>query len=114
VTTPEPARVAETLAFRQELLRGELPLAGLIVNRVLPAALVTPALPEAYVESPEDVALARKLAAVHRRYARLHEQERAEIARLTGAAPDLLRVELPLQPTEPTAITRLAELAELL
>ncbi len=109
VTTPETARVGETLAFHAELERARLPFGGFIVNRVLPPELLvaTPA--------PADSAgdgLARKLIAVHQRYAMLSAAEREEIERLRRAAPRAAVVELPLRTDEPTSLRRLAALAD--
>jgi anion-transporting ArsA/GET3 family ATPase len=111
VTTAEAARVAETLAFHAELVRAGLPFGGFIVNRVLPAALVGESLLDPERESGRDLALARKLAAVHRRFAALMQGERAEIARLERAARGAPLVEIPLQPEEPTSLAGLARIA---
>jgi anion-transporting ArsA/GET3 family ATPase len=111
VTTPEPARIAETLTFREALVRGRLPVAGVLVNRVLPASLVAQGT-EPRTDDPGDHALARKLVAVQRRYARLVREERREIARLTLAAPEELRVEVPLRTREPASVAALATLGD--
>jgi anion-transporting ArsA/GET3 family ATPase len=111
VTTAETARVAETLAFHRELTRAGLPFGGFLVNRVLPAALVGESLPDPERERGPDLALARKLAAVHRRFAVQMQGERAEIARLERAAPGAPLVEIPLQTKEPTSLAGLARIA---
>jgi anion-transporting ArsA/GET3 family ATPase len=111
VTTPEAARVAETLAFHAELVRAGLPFGGFVVNRVLPAALVGESITDPEREAREDVGLARKLVAVHRRYALAMQGERAEIARLEDAARGAPVVEIPLQTEEPTSLPGLASIA---
>ncbi len=115
ITTPEPARIAETMTLRGELARSRLPVAGVIVNRVLPTGVVgtSTAIPRA--TSAEDLAFARKLTAVHRRYVELAREERREIARLARRASeqrDSIVVEVPMQTIEPTSLTRLVALAE--
>ncbi len=112
VTTAEAARVAETLAFHRELLRTGLPFAGFVVNRVLPPSLLgTPPFPDVERVAEPDVALGRKLLAVHRRFAALVKAERAEIARLRAAAPAALVVEVPLATDEPSSLARLVTLS---
>ncbi|MBI3768176.1 MAG: ArsA family ATPase [Deltaproteobacteria bacterium] len=111
VTTPEPARVGETLAFHQELARAGLPFGGFIVNRVLPADLVREPPPDPAREEGRDAALARKLAAVHQHFGGLVEAERAEIAQLERAAPGVPLIEIPLQIEEPTSLQSLARIA---
>jgi anion-transporting ArsA/GET3 family ATPase len=111
VTTAEPARVGETLAFHHELARAGLPFGGFLVNRVLPADLVASPPPDPAREEGRDATLARKLAAIHQRFATLVDAERAEIARLERAAPDCPLVEIPLQTMEPTSLTSLARIA---
>ncbi len=111
VTTPESARVAETLAFHHELVRAGLPFGGFIVNRVLPMNLLADRAPDPKRESGHDLVLAHKLAALHRRYATLARAERAEIARLTRAARGAPVVEIPLATTEPTSLRNLAGIA---
>src|SRR6185369_6519075 len=110
VTTPEPARIGETLAFHHELVRAGLPFGGFIVNRVLPAELVRDTEPDPEREDGRDAALARKLAAIHRRFAATVAAERAEIARLAHAAPGVPLVEIPLQTEEPTSLAALARI----
>jgi anion-transporting ArsA/GET3 family ATPase len=112
VTTAEAARVAETLTFRRELLRAGLPLSGFIVNRVLPEGLVDETAPDEPPALLDDVGLARKLGAVHRRYAMLRAQEQREIARLLRAAPDAVCAEVPLQIVEPTSLRGLAAIGD--
>jgi len=114
VTTPEAARVGETLAFHRELVRAGLPFGGFIVNRVLPAQLVREAAPEPSREIGPDAALARKLAALRDRFHALVETERAEIAELKRAAPAAPIVEIPLQADEPTSLRTLALIADAL
>ena len=111
VTTAEAARVAETLTFHTELARAGLPFGGFIVNRVLPAALVGEHLLDPECESGRDLTLARKLAAVHRRFAALMQAERVEIARLERAAPGAPLVEIPLETEEPTSLAGLSRIA---
>jgi len=110
VTTPEPARVGESLAFHHELVRAGLPFGGFIVNRVLPAHLVAEPAPDPEREHDGDVALARKLAAMHRRFSGIVEAERGEIARLERAAPGAPLVEIALQTEEPTSLQSLARI----
>jgi anion-transporting ArsA/GET3 family ATPase len=115
VTTPEPARVAETLAFHRELVRAGLPFAGFVVNRVLPPGLLARApLPDVERASGADLALGRKLADLQRRYASQVRAERAEIDRLKAAAPEALLVEVPLTTDEPSSLTRLINLSSAL
>jgi anion-transporting ArsA/GET3 family ATPase len=114
VTTPESARVAETLAFHHELARSGLPFGGFVVNRVVPATLVAEGDASLGHDRGGDFALARKLAAVRRRYAALIEAERAEIARLEWAAPDVPLVEIPLAVKDPTSLRSLVEIATML
>ncbi len=110
VTTAEPARVGESLAFYRELVRAGLPFGGFIVNRVLPRTLL-PARPTAIeIESEQDAPLARKLAAVERDLSSLAASERAQLARLAAAAPGALLVEVPLRTEEPTSLSRLARI----
>jgi len=111
VTTAEAARTAETLAFHAELVRAGLPFGGFIVNRVLPATLAgeSPLDPER--ESGRDLVLARKLAAVQRRFATLVQAERAEIARLEQAARGAPLLEIPLETEEPTSLAGLTRIA---
>jgi anion-transporting ArsA/GET3 family ATPase len=111
VTTPEPARIGETLAFHHELARAGLPFGGFIVNRVLPADLVREPPPDPAREEGRDAALARKLAALHQRFSGLVEAERAEIAQLERAAPGAPLIEIPLQTEEPTSLQSLARIA---
>jgi anion-transporting ArsA/GET3 family ATPase len=112
VTTPESARIAETLAFHRELLRAGLPFAGFVVNRVLPPRLLGhPPFPDVEGADAADVALGRKLVALHRRFTALVRAERAEIERLRTAAPDALVVEVPLAIDEPSSLTRLVALS---
>lgn len=110
VTTPEPTRIAETLAFHHELTRAGLPFGGFVVNRVLPAALVRDGEPDPERESGRDAALARKLATVHRRFGAIVAAERAEVARLARTAPGVPLVEIPLQTEEPTSLSALARI----
>jgi len=114
VTTPEPARVGESLAFHRELARAGLPFGGFLVNRVLPAHLVDAPAPDPDRAGEGDAALARKLAALHRRFAAVAEAERAEIARLAQAAPGAPLVEIPLQTEEPTSLRSLAHITDAL
>jgi anion-transporting ArsA/GET3 family ATPase len=112
VTTPETARIAETLAFHAELVRAGLPFAGFIVNRVLPPSLLgSPPFPDVERASGADLQLGRKLAELQRRYATLVRAERAEIDRLQAAAPDALVVEVPLATEEPSSLGRLVSLS---
>ena len=108
VTTAEPARIAESLAFHRELVRAGLPFAGFVVNRVLPRDLL-PERPPA-IEGEHDSALARKLVALERQLASLVASERAQIVRLAAAAPAALLVLVPLQTQEPTSLSRLARI----
>lgn len=112
VTTPESARIAETLAFHAELVRAGLPFAGFVVNRVLPPSLLgAPPFPDVERASAADLQLGRKLAELQRRYATLVRAERAEIDRLQAAAPDALIVEVPLATDEPSSLGRLVTLS---
>jgi anion-transporting ArsA/GET3 family ATPase len=115
VTTPEPARIAEALAFHRELVRAGLPFAGFVVNRVLPPALLgAPPFPDVERSADADLELGRKLADLHRRFTGLVRAERAEIDRLRGAAPTALVVEVPLATDEPSSLARLVTLSEAL
>lgn len=112
VTTPESARIAETLAFHAELVRAGLPFAGFVVNRVLPPSLLgSPPFPDVERVSAADLQLGRKLVELQRRYATLVRAERAEIDRLQAAAPDALIVEVPLATDEPSSLGRLVTLS---
>ncbi len=113
VTTPETARIAETLAFHRELARAGLPFAGFVVNRVLPPSLLgDPPFPDVErAATAADLQLGRKLADLQRRYATLVRAERAEIERLQSAAPDALVVEVPLATDEPSSLGRLVALS---
>ncbi|MEB2285928.1 MAG: ArsA family ATPase [Myxococcales bacterium] len=112
VTTPESARIAETLAFHRELVRAGLPFAGFIVNRVLPPGVLGhPPFPDVEGAAAADLAFGRKLAALHRRFTALVRAERAEIRRLTAAAPDALVVAVPLATEEPSSLSRLVGLS---
>ena len=112
VTTPESARIAETVAFHRELARAGLPFAGFVVNRVLPPTLLgTPPFPDVERASAGDVALGRKLADLQQRFTTLVRAERAEIDRLRAAAPDALVVEVPLATDEPSSLARLVTLS---
>jgi anion-transporting ArsA/GET3 family ATPase len=112
VTTPETARIAETLAFHAELVRAGLPFAGFVVNRVLPPALLgDPPFPDVERARGADLQLGRKLAELQRRYATLVRAERAEIDRLQAAAPTALVVEVPLATEEPSSLGRLVALS---
>ncbi len=113
VTTPESARVAETLAFHRELARAGLPFAGFVVNRVLsPSLLGHPPFPDVEGAHAADLAFGRKLVTLHRRVTALVRAERAEIERLTAAAPDALVVEVPLATEEPSSLARLVGLSQ--
>lgn len=115
VTTPEPARIAEALAFHRELVRAELPFAGFVINRVLPPSLLgTPPFPDVERASPADLQLGRKLAELQQSFAALVRAERAEIDRLRAAAPGALVVEVPLATDEPTSLSRLVTLSSML
>jgi len=112
VTTPESARIAETLAFHAELVRAGLPFAAFVVNRVLPPSLLgSPPFPDVERASAADLQLGRKLVELQRRYATLVRAERAEIDRLQAAAPDALIVEVPLATDEPSSLGRLVSLS---
>lgn len=112
VTTPEPARVAETLAFHRELVRAGLPFAGFVVNRVLPPSLLgRPPFPDVERAAEPDRQLGRKLLDLQQRFAALVRAERAEIDRLRSAAPDALLVEVPLAIDEPSSLSRLVALS---
>lgn len=112
VTTPETARIAETLAFHAELVRAGLPFAGFVVNRVLPPSLLgAPPFPDVERASTADLQLGRKLAELQRRYTTLVRAERAEIDRLQAAAPEALVVEVPLATEEPSSLGRLVSLS---
>jgi hypothetical protein len=112
VTTPEPARIAESLAFHRELARAGLPFGGFLVNRVLPAYLAEGSAPDPERAAEGDAGLARKLAALHHRFAAVAEAERAEIGRLAQAAPGAPLVEIPLQTEEPTSLQSLARITD--
>jgi len=114
VTTPEAARVGETLAFHHELARAGLPFGGFIVNRVLPAHVASDSAPDPSRETGADAALARKLALLRARFHALATAERAEIAQLERAAPDAPIVEIQLQADEPTSLRTLAIIADAL
>jgi anion-transporting ArsA/GET3 family ATPase len=112
VTTPESARIAETVAFHRELARAGLPFAGFVVNRVLPPTLLgTPPFPDVERAGAADVQLGRKLAELQQRFTTLVRAERAEIDRLRAAAPDALVVEVPLATDEPSSLSRLVTLS---
>jgi len=115
VTTPETARIAETLAFHRELVRAGLPFAGFVINRVLPPSLLgDPPFPDVERASGPDLRLGRKLAEVQRRFAALVRAERDEIDRLRAAAPAALFVEIPLATEEPSSLGRLITLSSAL
>lgn len=115
VTTPEPARIAETLAFHRELLRAGLPFTGFVVNRVLPPGLLgRPPFPDVERAGDDDRDLGRKLAELQRRFAAMVRAERAEIDRLRAAAPSALVVEIPLTTDEPSSLSRLVALSRAL
>jgi anion-transporting ArsA/GET3 family ATPase len=115
VTMPEPARIAETLAFHRELSRAGLPFAGFVVNRVLPPALLGhPPFPDVERAAEDDRGLGRKLAELQRRYAAMVRGERSEIDRLRAAAPDAFVVEVPLVTDEPSSLSRLVALSRAL
>ena len=86
------------------------------MNRVLPAGIANSSGTVPHPETPEDLALARKLTAVHRRYARQAREERRAIARLMRSAPPgpagSVALEVPLQTREPTSLSRLVALAD--
>jgi len=111
VTSAEPARIAESLAFHRELVQGDLPVGAFIVNRVLPASLVAEPPPDAVFQDESERALARKLSGLHARFAQRVREERAEIARLESVAGETPVVEVPAQTVEPTSLARLAALA---
>ena len=112
VTTPEAARIGETLAFHAELERAGLPFGGFVVNRVLPPELLAPVPADGIASAADDGALARKLVGVQRRYAMMVAAERAELDRLRRAAPNAPIIELALRTDEPTSLARLAALAD--
>jgi anion-transporting ArsA/GET3 family ATPase len=115
VTTPEPARIAETLAFHRELLRAGLPFTGFVVNRVLPPGLLgRPPFPDVERAGDDDRDLGRKLAELQRRFAAMVRAERAEIDRWRAAAPSALVVEIPLTTDEPSSLSRLVALSRAL
>jgi len=112
VTTPEGARIAETLAFHRELVRTGLPFAGFVVNRVLPPALLgAPPFPDVERADGADLQLGRKLLDLQRRFTALVRAERVEIDRLRAAAPEALVVEVPLAIDEPSSLGRLVTLS---
>ena len=115
VTTAEPARIAETLAFHRELVRAGLPFAGFVVNRVLPPGLLAkPPYPDVERANDADRQLGRKLLELQQRFADLVRAERTEIDRLHAAAPDALVVEVPLAIEEPSSLARLVTLSSAL
>ncbi len=114
VTTPEPARIGESLAFHHELSRAGLPFGGFLVNRVLPVRLVEMPPPDPERAAEGDRALARKLADLYGRFTALAEAERAQVARLARAAPGAAIVEIPLQTEEPTSLRSLARITDAL
>ncbi len=115
VTTAEPARIGETLAFHRELVRAGLPFAGFVVNRVLPPSLLgDPPFPDVERASDGDRQLGRKLADLQQRFPTAVRDERSEIERLRTAAPDALVVEVPLATDEPSSLSRLVTLSSAL
>jgi anion-transporting ArsA/GET3 family ATPase len=115
VTTAEPARIGETLAFHRELVRTGLPFAGFVVNRVLPPSLLgDPPFPDVERASDGDRQLGRKLADLQQRFATAVRDERSEIDRLRTAAPDALVIEVPLATDEPSSLSRLVTLSSAL
>ena len=122
VATPEPDALREAAYFVERLTREEMPLAGLVLNRVtVPmAAELTTAEAEAaaaHLEAAAGDDAAGPLAGVLRIHAnrlRMTDRERRLRRRFTGAHPDVATVAVPALPTDVYDVDGLRELGELL
>jgi anion-transporting ArsA/GET3 family ATPase len=118
VATPEPDALREATYFVERLTQEEMPLAGLVVNRVtVPAATeLTAAEAEAAAAHLEE-ASAGPLAGMLRIHAdllRVADRERRLRRRFSGAHPDVATVAVPALPTDVYDIDGLRDLGELL
>jgi anion-transporting ArsA/GET3 family ATPase len=122
VATPEPDALREAAYFVERLTREEMPLAGLVLNRVTvpTAAELTTAEAEAaaaHLEAAAGDDAAGPLAGVLRIHAnrlRMTDRERRLRRRFTGAHPDVATVAVPALPTDVYDVDGLRELGELL
>jgi anion-transporting ArsA/GET3 family ATPase len=118
VATPEPDALREATYFVERLTQEEMPLAGLVLNRVtVPAATeLTAAEAEAAAAHLEEAA-AGPLAGMLRIHAdllRVADRERRLRRRFSGAHPDVATVAVPALPTDVYDIDGLRDLGELL
>lgn len=114
VAAPDGRAVSEAVEFARALVAARLPLRGIIVNRLLPQALVRAADRQELPPSI-DPGLATKLALVHRELAELAASQRRAVGRLVEAAAGApLLAEAPLLPTDPASLADLVRLGEFL
>ncbi len=118
VATPEPDALREATYFVERLTQEEMPLAGLVVNRVtVPAATeLTAAEAEAaatHLDESATSALAGLLR-IHAGRLRMTDRERRLRRRFSGAHPDVATVAVPALPTDVYDIDGLRNLGELL
>ena len=118
VATPEPDALREATYFVERLTQEEMPLAGLVLNRVtVPAATELTAAEAEAAAAHLDEAAASPLAGllrIHAELQRMTERERRLRRRFSGAHPDVPTVAVPALPTDVYDIDGLRGLGDLL
>lgn len=118
VATPEPDALREAAYFVERLTQEEMPLAGLVVNRVtVPTAAELTASEAESAAAHLDDAAAPTLAGMLRIHAdrlRMTDRERRLRRRFSGAHPDVATVAVPALPTDIYDIDGLRGMGELL
>lgn len=111
VTTADRSKIEEALSFAAELGRANLPVAGFVVNRMLPAALVP-------TEFSADPGSDRFLAKLNSIYVRLREAVAREQDAIEGLGRSLPRgwllAQAPALPSPPNSIAGLELLGKFL
>jgi anion-transporting ArsA/GET3 family ATPase len=116
VTSPSPIAIDEALAFHERLHAEDMPIAGLVANRVTPDLWPGGPLPsaadlDAPLAAAGDAALAGRLAATLAEHQALATAERRALDRLF-AVLEAPRAIVPRQPTDVHDLAGLARLGE--
>ena len=120
VAAPEPDALREASYFVERLSRDEMPLAGLIVNRVhhavpgLTARRAEAAADALAEKSDPDLALAETALRVQVESALAAEHDTRMARRFAAAHPDVATIEVPALPTDVHDLAGLRRIAELL